>query len=278
MKKTFAAGILLALLLTLPAGAADTAIVPISAPVPHSGYAIEVNGKAVDAQAAVLVPVRAVGEALGFTVTWEKALGGARLDNGQVHTEVIPGRDLFVVTSSKAIGMTAPFSLGVAPVILGGTLYVPVGLFRPLLGNRAEAVTVTDGVVSITAAPESGVQLPNPITTHHTMEALEKAVGFAVPTPPINMAPTAIRDIGGKLAELAYADFTYRVSRGTGDNSGDYTAYKTFSTLTVNGTAISCRGEGESVHVATWTKGDFSFSLCSESGLKDLKLLVQGLA
>lgn len=284
MKKTFAAGLVLAMLLSVPALAAgQTAIVPISATTQTSGYPIEVNGKPVEARAVVLVPVRAVGEALGFTVTWDKTIGGAKLDNGKVHTEVIPGRDLFVVTSSTAIGMTAPFSLGGAPVILSGSLYVPVGLFRPLLGNRADAVTVKDGVVSISATSETAVQIPNPITIHKTVAALEKAVGFTVPLPtaPTGYKAAQLRDIGGKLAEIRFENgadqLTYRVSQGKDDNSGNSTNYATATTLTVGGTSVQCLGEGKTVYLAKWTQGDFAFSLQSTSGLTGLEAMVKSI-
>lgn len=272
MKKLWTAGVTAALLLSLaiPALALEQAV-PISAILPPSNYSLAVDGKPVDAQVVVMVPVRAVGEALGFTVTWDKTIGGAKLDNGKVHTQVVPGRDLFVVTSSTAIGMTAPFSLGGEPTLMNGTLYVPVGLFRPLLGNRPEAVTVKDGVISIST--ETRVQIPNPITTHTTQAALEKAVGFAVPLPttPTGYTVEELRDFSGTLAELRFVNgadsLVYRVSRGSENISGNYNPYATAKTLTVDGASVQCLGDGAAIHVATWLHGDFTFSLQSDAAL-----------
>ena len=86
-------GLTLALSLSLPALAADT--------LTDGSVTVTVDGEAVT-EVPVMVPLRPVAEALGFTVTWDGSLPGARVDNGSVHTEVVLGRDLYTVTSSTA--------------------------------------------------------------------------------------------------------------------------------------------------------------------------------
>lgn len=260
-------GLTLALSLSLPALAADT--------LTGGSVSVTVDGKTIT-EVPVMVPLRTVAEALGFTVTWDGTLPGARVDNGSVHTEVVLGRDLYTVTSSTAVGMTAPFSLGAAPAMLApGTIYVPAGLFRVLLGNRDDAVTVQDGTMVITTGGES-TQLPNPIQEHSSLTALQAALGFAFPVPQAEgCTQSAWRDIAGDLAEITYTTaegtVTYRASRGgdggSTDNSGDYTAYPESGTLTAGSASVSWRGQAGKVWVATWTAGDTVCSLRAPQGI-----------
>lgn len=260
-------GLTLALSLSLPALAADT--------LTDGSVTVTVDGEAVT-EVPVMVPLRPVAEALGFTVTWDGSLPGARVDNGSVHTEVVLGRDLYTVTSSTAIGMTAPFSLGVAPAMLApGSIYVPVGLFRVLLGNRDDAVAVQDGAVVISSGGEN-VQLPNPIREHASLTALRAALDFSFPVPQAaGCTQSAWRDVAGDLAEIDYATaegtVTYRAGRGGDggptDNSGDFTAYPESDTLTADSVTVSWRGQEGKVCVATWITGDTVCSLRAPQGI-----------
>ena len=210
------------------------------------------------------------------TVTWDGSLPGARVDNGSVHTEVVLGRDLYTVTSSTAIGMTAPFSLGAAPAMLApGSIYVPVGLFRVLLGNRDDAVAVQDGAVVISSGGEN-VQLPNPIREHASLTALRAALDFSFPVlQAAGCTQSAWRDVAGDLAEIDYATaegtVTYRAGRGGDggptDNSGDFTAYPESDTLTADSATVSWRGQEGKVCVATWITGDTVCSLRAPQGI-----------
>ena len=188
-----------------------------------------------------------------------------------MHIDVTLGVDRYVGISNQAVGMTAPFSLGVPPVMNQGSIYVPVGLFRVLLGNRSDAVTVEGDTVTIHT--DSGVEIPNPWQECASQAELEKAAGFSVPQPvvPAGYALKARRVLSGQMAELVYAKgeetLTYRVSPGSEDNSGDYTVYQTESTLTAGGAAVTCRGEGTTVSLALWARDGYSFSLASERGL-----------
>lgn len=246
---------------------------------------IQVDGKPVeDAQAVTMVPVRAVGEALGFTVTWDGSLPGARVDNGQAHINAVIGVDQYQLTSNNALGLSAPFSLGAAPAMLEeGTLYVPAGLFGVLLGNREDAVVVDpDGTVSITSSVSDeqqanslvgGLQVINPLHPHDSLESLEDAVGFAVPLPtaPAGYTVSLYQDLAGSIAEVRFSDgsheISYRISKGTEDNSGDYNFYSETGTMTVDSVSVQCRGKNSLVYVASWTQDSYTFSLRATAGL-----------
>lgn len=112
-------------------------------------YAIEVNGQSLDASACVVVPLRSVAEALGFTVTWNN--GTILVDNGTVHTRITLGVDRYQITTSKEdmVGMSAPFSLGTPPYSVDGVSYVPLGLFNVLLGNKDGVITLDGNKIII---------------------------------------------------------------------------------------------------------------------------------
>lgn len=130
-------------------------------------FPVEADGQSTGVNACLMVPLRAVAEPLGFTVTWDD--GGVLVDNGTLHTRVVIGQDRYTLTTSRdgLVGMSAPFSLGAPPYVANGVTYVPVALFDALLGEGA--VTVTDsGTISIQtplpAAPPWPILSQN--TTH----------------------------------------------------------------------------------------------------------------
>lgn len=178
MKKLIASALCAAMALSLSAAAfaaepmvispapAETASAVV-APAPKEaqpGYILRIDGVDTDVRACVMVPLRAVAEKLGFTVTWNGD-GSILLDNGVMHSTVTIGQDRYQVTTSNPglVGMSAPFSLGVPPYVANGTTYVSLGLFDALLGSRQGAVTMEDGIISLDTDPlhtDDGAQIP----------------------------------------------------------------------------------------------------------------------
>ena len=111
---------------------------------PSMNFDLSVNGASIQTPAAVMVPARSVGEALGFTVTW-LGNGSFVLDNGEKKTTVTWGVDSYQATSSREnAGASAPFSLGIPPYCANGVSYVPLSLFE-MLSDRAEEMFTMDG-------------------------------------------------------------------------------------------------------------------------------------
>ena len=157
MKKMMC-GALCAALLACSAGAAAAD----SYTVTVDGTALDLSGKTpFVSQEKVMVPLRPVAEALGYTVTWTaEDAQRVEIDNGVVHTWVSIGVDSYCRTSSTALGMGAPQSFGAAPVAMDNTTYVPLDLFA-MMGDTVE----TDGTAITLAAMENQTQIPNPIVT-----------------------------------------------------------------------------------------------------------------
>ena len=63
----------------------------------------------------------------------------------------------------------------------------------------------------------------------------------------------------------------YRVSRGEGDNSGDYNTYSSKKTVDVNGVSVELRGN-DKVNIATWSNGGFAYSVSAEQGISETEV------
>lgn len=237
---------------------------------------ISVNG-------CTMAPVRAIAEALGFKVTWN-ADRSININNGEMQSDLRIGDNSYVVYTAVEgmAGMSAPFSLGSAPIIKNNTAYVPIDLFVPLFGNDPATVKTSGDIITINpdAKTEDGdsSQIPNLLTAHDSLAELAKAVGFDIkaPTVPVGYEADAYIDISGELAEVFYVKgddtLVYRVSRGEGDNSGDYNTYSNKKTVDVNGVLVELRGN-DKVNVAVWSNGGFAHSVLSEQGIAEADVI-----
>ena len=75
----------------------------------------------------------------------------------------------------------------------------------------------------------------------------------------------------GDLAQVQYRagedTVTCRKAPGQADISGDYQTYAQTEILEIGGIPVTVRGDGGLISLATWTDGDFSFSLASSQPL-----------
>lgn len=104
-----------------------------------SSMDIVVNNEVISSPAAfsnkdktVMVPIRAISEALGYKVTWDKSNKSVRLNNS---ISLSVGKDYYV------LGKMAPITLGSAPISLKGKVYVPLSFFKEVVG-----VTTADSI------------------------------------------------------------------------------------------------------------------------------------
>lgn len=294
MKKTISMMMALAVAGTMAAPAMavnDEPMVIAPAPNAQSQQAqmkIVVKGKTMPVQTisvngCTMAPVRAICEALGFKVTWN-ADRSININNGEMQSDLRIGDNSYVVYTAVEgmAGMSAPFSLGSAPIIKNNTAYVPIDLFVPLFGNDPATVKTSGDTITINpdAKTEDGdsSQIPNLLIAHDSLAELAKAVGFDIkaPTVPAGYEADAYIDISGELAEVFYVKgddtLVYRVSRGEGDNSGDYNTYSNKKTVDVNGVLVELRGN-DKVNVAVWSNGGFAHSVLSEQGIAEADVI-----
>ncbi len=267
MKKLAPALLSLALAgtLCLPAMAAPLAIDSANDADAASGYTLQVNGTSTDIDVCVMVPLRALAEELGFTVTWN--VSSVRVDTGDVHTDVTIGVDRYVITTSHEdmVGMSAPFSLGCAPYATNGVTYVPLSLFDALLGNQEDAITGDTGVISIQT--DTSAQIPNPFVDCDTLAQAEDLAGFSL-TLPADVKTDGISVLSGNMIQVLCEDgLSIRKALGDEDISGDYNSYPQVETVTVEGHAVTLKGTGDQVTVAVWTADGYTYAVHSETGL-----------
>jgi len=106
---------------------------------------IIVNGVKIDAPAPfvndagfVMVPLRAVAEALGFTVTWDEETQSVMLNNS---ISLSIGKDYYTYARM------APIELGAAPELRDDRTFVPLIFFRDVA--RADKVGISEGQIII---------------------------------------------------------------------------------------------------------------------------------
>lgn len=110
---------------------------PINGEIIVEGKKIEAS-KPYNGLNTVMIPLRAVAEALGYNVTWDNETQTVMLNN--IITLSI-GKDYYTYAR------TAPITLGVAPTLVQGRTYVPIEFFTDVL--RIKNVRVVDGRVLI---------------------------------------------------------------------------------------------------------------------------------
>lgn len=240
-----------------------------------SPYSLNINGKAANGEVLVLVPLRETAEQLGFKVSYNK--GTILVDDGIMHTNLTIGENTYQVVTSNPdlVGMSAPFSLSIAPVMTNGKTYVPIELFVPLTGNDSSIIKTDGSAISISKKADTkneDVQIPNPLTEHETLADLAKTVGFDVTLPTLDKAykETAFIDISGTIADVRFADdedtITFRKAKGSDDISGDNNTYKENKTIAVKDVSVSVKGN-DGINTATWQKDGFTYSFSSDKAM-----------
>ncbi|MBO4868114.1 MAG: hypothetical protein J5585_00215 [Clostridia bacterium] len=72
------------------------------------------------------------------------------------------------------------------------------------------------------------------------------------------------------VAEIAYSNgedsLYYRVSKGDGDNSGDYNDYPDVYQRQLGGTSFTLKGDGDLIYCALYQKSGYSYSITSTNG------------
>lgn len=304
MKKMLV-GLCAATMMSVPAFAAEptnvfspkhTSVVTQISPVVQ--YTLKINNKTVGLgmekivvmEDQIMVPLKITSEALGFTLKLDEQKQTIHMDNGSMQTDLTMGEATYFAYSSKAIGMTAPLSLGVAPAIIEGSIYVPVDLYKVLLTDP-NCVSIKDHVINISTdsmkpKKPASIGLPNPLVNYSTLDEARKAVGFTFAVPATLLDGYQMKDIivvSNNLAKISYLkgdnQITYRTAKGNADISGDYNVYDKVKTITVGNTQITVKGKGDSINLATWTKDGTSFSLSFDVPVneKTLSTIIDGI-
>lgn len=248
--------------LSIPALAGNTAVYVDGEKVSDNAYNEGTN---------IMVPLRSVAEKLGYDVSWDKEHGGVKLDDGEVNTVVYIGEDNYYMASSVAIGMSAPTSLGAAPVIKDDMTFVPAGLFN-VLACGENTYTAENGKITF-AKEKNQTGMPNPFTEYKTIDEAKKTLKFEAKLPsavPSGYKLEYVSVMSDDFLNLTYKngekEITYRTAAGTEDISGDYNIYEKTEVIEAGGCAVTVKGNGEKYNLAVWNNGD-SYAISSSEGL-----------
>ena len=137
---------------------------------------------------------------------------------------------------------------------------VLIGVFAVTLSNRQ--------------LQSGDLQTAGPAMEYKNAKELSKASGIEIEdlsNLPFKPTQTAYLDYQANLVEIVYSDGTqslyYRVSRGSGDNSGDYNEYETVETKETGGITVTLKGSGGLIWCALYEKDGCSYSIGSTAGL-----------
>ncbi len=125
------------------------------------------------------------------------------------------------------------------------------------------------------AASEEVTQMGNPFTDVSSISEAEEMTGFSITVPeaPAEYPDMYVRVMTGSMIEIIFEnkaneteyaiDEGYRIRKeaGTEDISGDYNAYAEITTVTVDGRAVTMKGNDGTVSVAIWTADEYSYAV-----------------
>ena len=128
-------------------------------------------------------------------------------------------------------------------------------------------------LISSPAPEESETTIANGMVEVASKEELSEAVGFPVKSAQsLPFFPQSIyyTSYWGEMAQIDYENggstACFRQSLGEEDNSGDWSEYPAQKSLTVNGCAVTLKGEADSYTLAIWQDGTYSYSLSLSAG------------
>ncbi|MGI6030062.1 MAG: S-layer homology domain-containing protein [Eubacteriales bacterium] len=119
------------------------------------------------------------------------------------------------------------------------------------------------------------VEIPNPFISCQTMDDAAQIAGFSMTLPssvPNWVNTSKIRAVQSNMIEVIYQgnqnQLTIRKAVGTEDISGDFTTYSDVHTEDVNNHCVTVKGNDGKIMVATWTDGNYTYSIQTAAGLE----------
>ncbi len=120
-------------------------------------------------------------------------------------------------------------------------------------------------------AVTGNIQIANPFVDYDSLEEAAKAAGFGMDAPARveGFDETLIQLMSGKMLQVIYSSgddrLLVRKAAGSDDISGDYNSYSREQTLTLDGRTVTLRGDGDTVSVATWTDGGYTYAVDADT-------------
>ena len=152
-------------------------------------------------------------------------------------------------------------------------LRVAGNLSKNRLAYNAVGAAALPKLISSPTPEESETTIANGMVEVASKEELSEAVGFPVKSvQSLPFFPQSIyyTSYWGEMAQIDYANggsmACFRQSLGEEDNSGDWNEYPAKESFTVNGCAVTLKGERDSYTLGIWSDGTYSYSLSLSAG------------
>lgn len=116
----------------------------------YNGNAIEADVEIQEINGITMVPLRAVAEAMGYTITWNNETKSVEILQGPRWTSVIIGENRYFRNRM------APWELSSGPIIVNSRTLVPVEFFADILGHSIEVDQKSINFLEVEAVIHSG--------------------------------------------------------------------------------------------------------------------------
>jgi hypothetical protein len=146
--------------------------------------------------------------------------------------------------------------------------------------DTADKETVSNAETSAeTTGKDENLRPANPFVTCQTIEEAADRAGFSLTAPESRegYSEKQIQAIEGEMIQIRYLsgedEILIRKAAAEGDISGDYTNYTVQKTVSADEKEVVLKGNDETMHLAVWSDGEFSFSAWVKGGMEEEQLL-----
>ena len=215
-------------------------------------YSITVNNKLIDASPYMLVPVRAVAEAVGFSVEWNDSVQGAALKNDKSE---------FWVYANKVNEQN------ISGVLVDSTLYVTAEFFNTIKDHENIVLITTPAVDSTKKTTKE----------YQTIEELSKAVGYEVKLPavPEGYEIILMQQVGSNESDVLfksgddYIKYSIRLANSSAAIAPEYAVSKEAA---IGETSVTLAGN-DSIDTVIWSNGPFIHSVSGPKSITESELI-----
>ena len=126
------------------------------------------------------------------------------------------------------------------------------------------------------SSSSDSLQIPNPLKECKTLEEATKLAGFPLSVPEsidgyqnrvIEVNPDPENPMIQVLSQNSSSEILIRKAAGSNDISGDYNQYSETEVTSVDGVSVTVKGNEGKRNLATWTRGDYAFSVSVSDGI-----------
>ena len=139
-------------------------------------------------------------------------------------------------------------------VLLVGAMALPKFISSPV--PEESETMIANGMVEVTAREDLSEAVGVPVKSAQSLPLFPQSIYYT--------------SDWGEMAQIDYANggstACFRQSLGEEDNSGDWNEYPAKESFTVNGCAVTLKGERDSYTLGIWSDGTYSYSLSLSAG------------